>query len=304
MKRFGIWLIAAMLGLVLGLRQSGREESSRQSGGPAGNGRESGACGPTGSSCSPCPGAPEGGAIETRASQIWRSTRSNIRALDQCVRVQERNFYVLAHNSTSGRGGLPFSHLPGPPRNQPGLVGAWIVTVSRPSGVGKNLLTFSSDGTFFRSGDTHPVLVARMVPGSGSATGSLMPPISRFDSIRTESGSEAPRLGYILSLGLETTNLGVAKVSSRDLQDNEIGTSEVVRGKTYPVRAVLTSQLYSDIWGRQGVAMPSNMHIEAGRKLATPARNGPLLYRGGYPPTFLSLHHPATHAPNSVVTKK
>jgi hypothetical protein len=32
------------------------------------------------------------------------------------------------------------------------------VTVSRPAGVGKNLLTFSSDGTFFRSGDTHPVL--------------------------------------------------------------------------------------------------------------------------------------------------
>src|SRR5215813_9132273 len=39
-----------------------------------------------------------------------------------------------------------------------GLVGAWIVTASRPGGVGKNLLTFSSDGTFFRSGDTHPVL--------------------------------------------------------------------------------------------------------------------------------------------------
>src|SRR5678815_6159924 len=38
------------------------------------------------------------------------------------------------------------------------LVGAWIVTASRPAGVGKNLLTFSSDGTFFRSGDTHPVL--------------------------------------------------------------------------------------------------------------------------------------------------
>src|SRR5512135_800971 len=39
-----------------------------------------------------------------------------------------------------------------------GLVGAWLVTASRPAGVGKNLLTFSSDGTFFRSGDTHPVL--------------------------------------------------------------------------------------------------------------------------------------------------
>ena len=38
-----------------------------------------------------------------------------------------------------------------------GLVGAWIVTAIRARGVGKNLLTFSSDGTFFRSGDTHPV---------------------------------------------------------------------------------------------------------------------------------------------------
>jgi hypothetical protein len=38
------------------------------------------------------------------------------------------------------------------------LVGAWIVTASRPAGVEKNLLTFSSDGTFFRSGDTHPTL--------------------------------------------------------------------------------------------------------------------------------------------------
>ena len=37
------------------------------------------------------------------------------------------------------------------------LVGAWIVTANRARGVGKNLLTFSSDGTFFLSGDTHPV---------------------------------------------------------------------------------------------------------------------------------------------------
>jgi len=40
----------------------------------------------------------------------------------------------------------------------PTLVGAWIVTASRPRGIGKNMLTFSSDGTFFRSGDTHPVV--------------------------------------------------------------------------------------------------------------------------------------------------
>jgi hypothetical protein len=38
------------------------------------------------------------------------------------------------------------------------LIGAWLVTSERGRGVGKNLLTFSSDGTFFRSGDTHPTL--------------------------------------------------------------------------------------------------------------------------------------------------
>ena len=38
------------------------------------------------------------------------------------------------------------------------LVGAWVVNSARSGGVGKNLLTFSSDGTFFRSGDTHPTL--------------------------------------------------------------------------------------------------------------------------------------------------
>ena len=55
--------------------------------------------------------------------------------------------------------------LPGPTVTREGaaaeadrsLVGAWIITAERARGVGKNLLTFSSDGTFFRSGDTHPV---------------------------------------------------------------------------------------------------------------------------------------------------
>ncbi len=39
-----------------------------------------------------------------------------------------------------------------------GLVGAWRVAALRVTGAGVNLLTFTSDGTFFRSGDTHPVL--------------------------------------------------------------------------------------------------------------------------------------------------
>jgi hypothetical protein len=50
--------------------------------------------------------------------------------------------------------GLPPTQL----LSSPSLVGAWEVTARRATGVRKNLLTFSSDGTFFRSGDTHPVL--------------------------------------------------------------------------------------------------------------------------------------------------
>jgi hypothetical protein len=38
-----------------------------------------------------------------------------------------------------------------------GLVGAWLAAASRPTGQGVVLLTFTSDGTFFRSADTHPV---------------------------------------------------------------------------------------------------------------------------------------------------
>lgn len=55
----------------------------------------------------------------------------------------------------------------------------------------------------------------RMVPGSGSATGSLMPPISRFDSIRTENGSEARRPGYTSFLVLETTSSRPWRKSAR-----------------------------------------------------------------------------------------
>ena len=46
-----------------------------------------------------------------------------------------------------------------------------------------------------------------MVPGKVWAIKSLTPPISRSDSIKAESGSEALRLGYILFLVLETMSL-------------------------------------------------------------------------------------------------
>ena len=109
-----------------------------------------------------------------------------------------------------------------------GLVGAWIVTASRPAGVGKNLLTFSSDGTFFRSGDTHPVLSGghgawkRIGDKEFDATYIAF----RFDQDKKWIGSTKTRIHIISGPG-DNEFTGVAKVSTRDLQDVEIGTSEV-----------------------------------------------------------------------------
>ena len=87
-----------------------------------------------------------------------------------------------------------------------GLVGAWIVTASRPAGVGKNLLTFSSDGTFFRSGDTHPVLSG--AHGAWKRVGDREFDATyiafRFDQNGKWIGSTKTR--YILFLALETTS--------------------------------------------------------------------------------------------------
>ena len=118
-----------------------------------------------------------------------------------------------------------------------GLVGAWIVTVSRPAGVGKNLLTFSSDGTFFRSGDTHPVLSGahgawkRIGDREFDATYIAF----RFDENKKWIGSTKTRIHLIPGPG-DNEFTGVAKVSARDLQDNEVGTSEVrLQGKRIQV---------------------------------------------------------------------
>ena len=101
-----------------------------------------------------------------------------------------------------------------------GLVGAWAVTASRPAGVGKNLLTFSSDGTFFRSGDTHPVL-----SGAHDREFDATYIAFRFDENRTWIGSTKTRIRIIAGPG-DNEFTGVAKVSTRDLQDKEVGTSE------------------------------------------------------------------------------
>ncbi len=118
-----------------------------------------------------------------------------------------------------------------------GLVGAWIVTASRPAGVGKNLLTFSSDGTFFRSGDTHPVLSGghgawkRVGENEFEATYIAF----RFDEKGKWIGSTKTRIHLVADPGGNEFT-GLAKVSTRDLQDTEIGKSEVpLKGKRIQV---------------------------------------------------------------------
>jgi hypothetical protein len=119
---------------------------------------------------------------------------------------------------------------------KPPLVGAWIVTATRPGGVGKNLLTFSSDGTFFRSGDTHPVLSGghgawRQV---GDSEFEATYVAFRFDENKKWVGSTRTRIRVTASAADEFT--GVAKVSTRDLEDKEIGKSEVkLEGKRIQV---------------------------------------------------------------------
>lgn len=103
------------------------------------------------------------------------------------------------------------------------LVGAWIVTASRPAGVGKNLLTFSSDGTFFRSGDTHPNLSGghgtwrRLPDGEFEATYIAF----RFDENRKWVGSTKTRLRIKPGPGPGEFT-GVARSVMRDLDDREI----------------------------------------------------------------------------------
>jgi hypothetical protein len=107
------------------------------------------------------------------------------------------------------------------------LVGAWIVTASRPAGVGKNLLTFSSDGTFFRSGDTHPTLSGghgtwkRARDNGFDATYIAF----RFDQSGKWIGSTKTRIHVVPGPGGNEFT-GIAKVSTRDLLDNEVSASE------------------------------------------------------------------------------
>ena len=107
------------------------------------------------------------------------------------------------------------------------LIGAWLVTSERGRGVGKNMLTFSSDGTFFRSGDTHPTLSGghgawkRLTPQDFEATYIAF----RFDETRKWVGSTKTTLR--IKLG-ESPNefTGTAKAVVRDLDDKVTGGGE------------------------------------------------------------------------------
>jgi len=108
-----------------------------------------------------------------------------------------------------------------------GLVGAWIITAHRARGVGKNLLTFSSDGTFFRSGDTHPVYSGghgawkRLGDREFDATYIAF----RFDQNGKWIGSNKVRIHIVQGPGANEFT-AATKTSTRDLQDNEISAAE------------------------------------------------------------------------------
>ena len=103
-----------------------------------------------------------------------------------------------------------------------GLVGAWLVSASRPSGEGVVLATFTSDGTFFRSGDTHPVLSVghgvwkRISDREFDATYIAL----RFDDNRKLVGRQKTRIHITMGPG-ENEFAGLAKVSTLDMKGNE-----------------------------------------------------------------------------------
>ena len=119
------------------------------------------------------------------------------------------------------------------------LVGAWLVSVSRPTGQGVVLLTFTADGTFFRSADTHPVQSV----GHGVWT-----PVSehdidatyialRFDENRAHIGSQKTRLR--ITLGADPDHFtALGKVSTLAVDDGVQGTSQTqLQGQRIGVEA-------------------------------------------------------------------
>ena len=84
--------------------------------------------------------------------RVKRSLSSQVKGENPCLRLCSPLFSILIAVLVAGCASLASTgEISG------SLVGAWIVTASRPAGVGKNLL-FRRMVLSFRSGDTHPVL--------------------------------------------------------------------------------------------------------------------------------------------------
>ena len=113
------------------------------------------------------------------------------------------------------------------PSAGPGMVGAWLVAVSRPTGHGAVLLTFTSDGTFLRSADTHPVQsVGHGVwhpVGERDVDATYI--ALRFDEARAHIGSQRTRLR--LTLGPDPDQFtGLGKVSTLAVDGSVQGMSQ------------------------------------------------------------------------------
>jgi hypothetical protein len=158
----------------------------------------------------------------------------------------ESNRRSLLGLLAAGAAGVAAAFLPGRgaagaqesgPSAGPGLVGAWLVASSRPTGPGVVLLTFTSDGTFFRSGETHPVLsVAHGVWAPvGERDFDATYIALRFDENRAHIGSQRTRIR--ITLGPDPDQFtGITKVSVLGLDDSVQDTRETrLQGKRISV---------------------------------------------------------------------
>lgn len=127
----------------------------------------------------------------------------------------------------------------GPPGPSNPLIGAWQVNSVRTNGVGKNLITFSSDGTFFRSGDTHPVLSGAHGAWKQSAEGEFQATYIafRFDENRKWVGSNKTLLRIKVGPGPDQFT-GTARAIIRDLEEKQLGIGEArLEGKRIEVES-------------------------------------------------------------------
>jgi hypothetical protein len=125
----------------------------------------------------------------------------------------------------------------GPRGSASPLIGAWQVDSVRGNGVGKNLLTFSSDGTFFRSGDTHPVLSGAHGAWKQTAEGEYQATYVafRFDENRKWIGSNRTQLRIKFGPGPNEFS-GTARAVIRDLEEKQLGVGEArLQGKRIEV---------------------------------------------------------------------